>query len=183
MTRVFVLCTGRCGSTTFARAAAHADNFTAAHESRTHLLGPTRLAYPLQHIEVDNRLAWWLGRLDQTHGDTAHYVHLLRDPAEVARSYAGRQNYGLMKAYRETLLLNLNFRAPQTPVADMAADLVETITANITHFLRDKTRVMTVQVESIATDFPRFWHWIGAQGDLAAAMAEWQVRHNATKPT
>ena len=182
MTRVFVLCTGRCGSTTFAKAAAHADNFTAAHESRTHLLGPARLAYPLQHIEVDNRLAWWLGRLDQTYGDTAHYVHLLRDPAEVARSYADRQHYGLMKAYRESLLLNLRFRAPQTPLAAMAADMVETITANIGLFLRDKSRVMKVQLETIADDFPRFWDWIGAKGDLAAAMAEWQVRHNPTKP-
>ena len=61
MTRVFVLCTGRCGSTTFARAAAHATNFTAKHESRTYKLGAQRLAYPDNHIEVDNRLAWWRG--------------------------------------------------------------------------------------------------------------------------
>ena len=182
MTRVFILCTGRCGSTTFAKAAAHATNFTAKHESRSWMLGPARLAYPDNHIEIDNRLSWWLGRLDQRFGDSPHFVHLLRDPGEVARSYAGRQHYGLMKAYRESLLLNLILRPPFPAMADIAADMVETITANITHFLRDKSRVMTIGLETIATDFPRFWNWIGAKGDLAAAMAEWQLRHNATKP-
>jgi hypothetical protein len=146
------------------------------------MMGPARLAYPPDHIEVDNRLSFWLGRLDQTYGDRPRYVHLLRDPAEVARSYAGRQHYGLMKAYRESLLLNLSLRKPLPPMIDIAADMVETITANITHFLRDKTRVMTMHVETMDTDFPKFWHWIKAKGDLDAAMAEWQVRHNPTKP-
>ena len=31
--RVFVLCTGRSGSTTFVRACQHIDNYTASHES------------------------------------------------------------------------------------------------------------------------------------------------------
>ena len=54
---VFVLCTGRCGSTTFACACRHIENYTAAHESRSHLAGPERFAYPEDHIEVDNRLS------------------------------------------------------------------------------------------------------------------------------
>jgi hypothetical protein len=178
---VFVLCTGRCGSTTFAKAAAHATNFTAAHEARTHLTGPARFAYPFNHVEVDNRLAWNLGRLDQAYGDDAHYVHLLRDPAQVAQSFVSRQNYGLIKAYRETILLNLVLRAPKTNKALIAADMIDTITSNITHFLRDKTKVMTVHLDSIDSDFPAFWHWIGATGDLTAAMGEWSVRHNATE--
>jgi hypothetical protein len=31
-------------------------------------------------------------------------------------------------------------------------------------------------------DFPKFWHWIGATGDLDAAMATFATRHNASKP-
>ncbi len=54
---VFVLCTGRCGSTTFIKACAHITNYTAAHESRTGLLGSDRLDYPGKHIEADNRLS------------------------------------------------------------------------------------------------------------------------------
>ena len=122
---VFVLCTGRCGSTTFAKASAHATNFTAAHESRSHMTGPRRFAYAQGHIEVDNRLAWNLGRLDRAYGDTAHYVHLLRDPQAVADSFVGRQNYGLIKAWRETMLLNLVLRAPKTDIALIAADMID----------------------------------------------------------
>lgn len=76
---VFVLSTGRCGSTTFVKACEHITNFSAAHESRTGLLGAARLDYAGNHIEADNRLSWLLGRLDRTYGNAAFYVHLRRD--------------------------------------------------------------------------------------------------------
>ena len=181
MTQVFVLCTGRCGSTTFARAAEHITNYTVKHESRTHLLGPARLAYPTRHIEVDNRLAWWLGNLDQTFGDTPYFVHLTRDPTEVAASYANRKHYGLLKGYHKSLLCHRMRPNTETDMTKIAADMVATITANITHFLRDKTKVMQMPLETIEKDFPTFWHWIGAKGDLPAALAEWTVLHNASQ--
>ncbi|MEO5620143.1 MAG: hypothetical protein ABIQ85_04440 [Cypionkella sp.] len=181
MTQVFVLCTGRCGSTTFAAACQHATNFTAAHESRTYRLGPARFAYPPNHIEVDNRLAWFTGRLDDSFGEAPFYVHLTRNAAETASSFAARMNHGLMKAYRTGILPNLLLREPQTTAAEVGSDLVETLTANIRLFLRNKPRVMQVRLETMTEDFPKFWHWIGAEGDLSAAMAEFQTRHNATK--
>ncbi len=181
MTRVIVLCTGRCGSTTFAAACKHATNYTAAHESRTYRLGADRFAYPDNHIEVDNRLAWLTGRLDATFGDTPFYVHLRRNTAETTASFASRNSHGLMKAYRTGILPNLLLRRPETPALDIATDLVDTLTANITLFLRDKSRVMEMSLETMADDFPKFWTWIGATGDLDAAMAAFQTRHNATK--
>jgi hypothetical protein len=86
---VFVLCTGRCGSLAFARACAHMTNYSCGHESRCSLLGAERLSYPSRHIEVDNRLAWLLGRLDETYGKDAFYVHLRRDRDATARSSGG----------------------------------------------------------------------------------------------
>lgn len=50
---VFVLCTGRCGSMTFAEACSHAVNYTTGHESGRHRRYD--LKYPADHIEVDNR--------------------------------------------------------------------------------------------------------------------------------
>ena len=181
MSRVFVLCTGRCGSTTFGQAVAHCSNYTSGQESRNELIGPARLDFPDQHIEIDNRLSWTLGRLDQAYGDAPFYVHLLRDPETVAQSFVSRHKYGVMKAYREGILAKHFNRHPKAPLIEVARDLVDTITTNITAFVKTKPRVMTVQVETIATDFPAFWHWIGAEGDLSAAMAEWNIRHNATK--
>ena len=76
---VFVLSTGRCGSTTFIKACSHITNYSSAHESLSTRTGKQRLNYPENHIEADNRLSWLLGRLDNTYGDDAFYVHLNRN--------------------------------------------------------------------------------------------------------
>ncbi len=52
------------------------------------------------------------------------------------------------------------------------------MTENIRCFLRDKAHAMEVRVERAHEDFRTFWRWIGAEGNLDAALAEWDVRHN-----
>lgn len=174
---VFILNSGRCGSTTFIRACSHIHNFTALHESRSGLIGAERLNYPANHIEADNRLSWFLGRLERQYGDDAWYVHLSRERAATAASFARRSEFGIMQAYRDGILLGLQ----GTPSAhEVALDYLDTIEANITHFLRDKSHQMQFRLEQAQEDFPRFWEWVGAEGDLQAALAEWQTRHNAS---
>jgi hypothetical protein len=173
---VFVLCTGRCGSLTFAKACGHITNYTSGHETRCKRLGKDRLAYPPGHIEVDNRLSWFLGRLDETYGDQAHYVHLLRDRDETARSCNQRWVHGgIMDAYCCGILTR-----KQTHRLEICQDYCETVGENIRLFLKDKSRVMTVRLEQAKEDFTRFWSWIGADGDLVASLAEWETRHNKT---
>lgn len=177
---VFVLCTGRCGSMTFARACGHARNYTAAHESRTGLLGADRFAYPSQHIEVDNRLSWLLGRLDRAYGDDAFYVHLLRDRDAVAASFVKRIDRGIMRAYRDNgILLGLPEDADPTGIA---LDYCDTVNANIEQFIATKPARMTMRLEDAAVGFPQFWERIGAVGDLQAALRSFEVRHNASRP-
>ncbi|MCX8570590.1 MULTISPECIES: hypothetical protein [Hyphomicrobiales] len=173
---VFVLCTGRCGSTTFAKACGHIDNFTSGHETRSRLVGADRLAYPVRHIEADNRLSWLLGRLEKKYGDNAHYVHLTRDPDAVAESFALRSAHGIMKGYRDAILMEAGNAAP----ISIARDMIDTVTCNIEAFLRNKTSSMQVRLETSGEDFARFWDWIGATGNWEGAAAEWSVRHNAT---
>lgn len=171
---VFVLCTGRCASTTFARACGHMTNFTAAHESRVGSIGEQRLDFPDHHIEVDHRLAFQLGRVDEKFGDAAYYVHLTRDPAATAASWAERFTLGtMMSSYRRGMIGD-----ETVPRRASAVEMVETAAANIRHFLRDKPHVAQVRVEHAEPDFRAFWHWIGAVGALDQALAEWRVRHN-----
>lgn len=179
---VFVLCTGRCGSTTFIKASAHMRNYTAGHETRTHLIGPARLDYAPGHIEADNRLSWFLGRLDQVWGDRALYVHLTRDRDAVAQSFLSRWGNGVIAAYHSSLLMNAPKLSPDTPPLAVCGDYVDTVTANIRHFLRDKTHVLSMTLENGKADFARFWDLIGATGNRDAALAEWDVKHNATRP-
>jgi hypothetical protein len=174
---VFILNSGRCGSTTFIRACSHITNFTARHESRCGLIGAERLNYPANHIEADNRLSWFLGRLDQKYGDDAFYVHLSREREATAASFARRRDFGIMQAYREGILLALE----GAPAAhDIALDYLDTVEANIAYFLKDKSNKMAFRLEEAQTDFSDFWSRIGAEGNLPAALAEWQTRHNAS---
>jgi len=174
---VFVLNSGRCGSTTWIRACRHITNYSAGHESRSHLVGPQRLAYPPNHIEADNRLSWLLGRLDAAYGPRAFYVHLRRDPQATAKSFARRRHFGILRAYAEGILLGAD---PRTDPMALAGDYLETVEANIRLFLRDKPKVMEARLERLEEDFRAFWQAIGAQGDLQGALAELRVRHNAS---
>lgn len=146
-----------------------------------HRTGSERLAYPARHIEADNRLAWMTGRLEEAYGDRAWYVHLQRDPVQVVRSFVRRAEFGIMKAYREGILLQDGENA--SPAEVIAGDYLHTVTANIRHYLRDKSRVMEFRLEHAREDFQVFWEWIGARGDLHAALAEWEHPHNASANT
>jgi hypothetical protein len=173
---VFILSAGRSGSQTFARACAHIANYTSAHESRSGLLGAAHFDYPDGHIESDNRLSWLLGRLDRRFGDRAFYVHLTRETGPVAASWAKRAHTGMMNAYRYAIL----WHCPKDATAlQVALDYCGTVEENIRLFLRDKKNWMPFRLEEARERFPEFWRRIGANGDLDAALAEFDVRHNA----
>ena len=180
---VFVLCTGRCGSTTFARACGHMRNYSAAHESRTQHIGAGRLAYPERHIEVDNRLAWFLGRLEREYGSEAFYVHLRRNRRDTAASFRKRYERGLIKGYaRYILWRNAGEKKLDHDPIDVCLDYCDTVNTNIEVFLQNKPHAMTFRLENAQQDFERFWERIGAEGNRAKAMAEWETSYNETPP-
>jgi hypothetical protein len=154
---VFVLCTVRCGSVTFAKACSHVTNFSSAHESRAKYPGRERISYPPDHIEVDNRLSWFLGRVEERYGASAYYVHLTRDREATALSFNRRWHMrsSIMRAYAEQICMT----SPKDPLA-MCRDYVETVTSNIRAFLRDKPNVMHIELEHATSQFPGFWRWI-----------------------
>ncbi len=174
---VFVLSTGRCGSTTFVEACKHISNYTAAHESRSRLIGDEHFEYPQDHIEADNRLSWFLGRLERAYGDNAIYVHLKRNVKDTAESYSKRYDGGIMRAYRDSILcVHPSYYNP----VKVCADYCHTVNSNIEAFLRDKTNKMTVCLETANVDFEKFWRCIGAEGRLSDALSEWGRCYNAT---
>lgn len=174
---VFVLNTGRCGSLTFTKACRHIANYTVAHESRSHLLGRARLDYPDNHIEVDNRLSWFLGRLDARYGDSAIYIHLKRNDAATATSFVRRYSEGIIDAYRRSVLMALS---EDSLPESVCLDYCYTVNKNIELFLKGKSRTITLELESIKSDFPRFWQLVSAEGDLDAALREFEVTYNAS---
>lgn len=182
MVNVFVLCTGRCGSLTLARALGHITNWTSGHESRAHLL-KGRLDYPDRHIEVDNRLAWFLGGL-ATRYDDDHtlYVHLRRDPAAVAESYSHRfyVRAGIMHAFGAGIIRGRrHVPAPDRPQA--ARMYVDAVEENLAEFLAHRRHTMTMRIEQPHEPLDALWRRIGAEGDRQAAHTELNQRHNARR--
>lgn len=175
---VFVLSTGRCGSNTFARACQHVNNFSAGHESRMYGIR-NRVNYPDDHIEIDNRLSWFLGRLDRRYGNDAFYVHLKRDREDTAKSLARYYDGGIMKAYKERII----WRAGEDPTVsplDVCKHYYDTVNSNIELFLKDKPRSMKFWLGSAEEDFREFWDQIEAEGNRSAALMEWGRSYNAS---
>jgi hypothetical protein len=172
---IFILNAGRCGSTTWIEACRHIRNYSAAHESRAHLVGEARLDYPPRHIEADNRLSWFLGRLQRRYGNDAFYVHLQRERAPSVDSFVRRNEFGIMRAYRDGILLGADETLAPERIAE---DYLDTVEQNLLAFLRDKPHRMNAHLETIVDDFQTFWRAIEAQGDLQAALAELDTRHN-----
>lgn len=176
---VFVLNTGRCGSTTFIRACKHIENYSCAHESRSGMLANDRFNYPDNHIEADNRLSWLLGRLDEKYGDNAIYVHLKRNDDETARSLVRRYYFGMIKAYRrDGVLLGLPEESDSRAVA---LDYCHTVNSNIELFLKYKTKKIVVDIGNIENDFTSFFEYIGAKGNVKAALAEFNIKYNSSE--
>lgn len=184
---IFVLCTGRCGSVTFIRACRHITNYTSGHETRSCDIGRARLVYPPGHIEADNRLAWLLGRLDRAYGNSAFYVHLKRDLQSTAQSFAKRHDKGIMRAYQGDGIIPLGYgtgagkHLSWDRRLEIAIDYCRTVDANIELFLGDKTKTLTVGLESIEKDFALFWEQCQADGDLRSAILELRQKHNSTE--
>ena len=176
---VFVLSTGRCGSTTFIEACKHITNYTCGHESRSAMLGEARLDYPENHIEADNRLSWLLGRLDKKYNNKAFYVHLKRNESDTARSFTKRYSLGIMRAYRGSgILMDL---PEQSDPMSVSLDYCNTVNSNIELFLKDKSQKITLDLENIESDFIKFCQLIDAEGDISAAIAEFESDYNSTK--
>lgn len=151
-------------------------NFTAGHETRWGKIGEDRLAYPPNHIEVDNRLSWYLGRLDKKYGDNAVYVHLTRDPDQVAASYNRRWTLyaGIIPSYARGIALS------QLYDISVCYDYIDTVEENIELFLRDKSRVYRIDIAEPHEVFKQFWNGIGAQGDLEKALEAFEHKFNAS---
>jgi hypothetical protein len=104
-------------------------------------------------------------------------VHLKRNDRKTADSLLNRYHGGIMRAYAAGILMRKN--AQHDPLA-VCLDYCDTVNSNIECFLKDKPHTLTMTLENAKADFRVFWKQIGAQGNLDAALAEWDVRHNAS---
>lgn len=123
--------------------------------------------YPSQHIEVDTLLSWRLGQLVSRYPD-ALYVHLMRDPVEVAKSHAGRRR-GVHKFWWRCILSNWYKRLDGESAVDAALDMIDAVNSNIKFACKD-VLYLPVWIETPSSSFSEFWELIDARGDRGAAL-------------
>lgn len=182
--RVFVLSSGRSGTTTFAKACSHITNFSTAHESGRFV----DWSYPDGHIEVDNRLSWQTGNLFFRYNAEVAFVLLSRRRDHVIASFARRYREfrdGIIRAYHMGILAaDYQEKSRLMTYEQVAEHFIEALTFNLRLFFiavaleRRDAPMPHVALETISDDFPFFWNAIGAKGDLEAAMSEFDTRYN-----
>jgi hypothetical protein len=174
---VFVLCTGRCGSHTFAAACGrNITNYTTSHESGAcrdaRFLDDLTFRYPPNHIEVDNALALFCFLLDKQYGKDAYYVHLVREAPDCIGSLTKR------KCCRR--LCGLLFRdetgREYTP-ARQASLYYHVYNSILDGFMR-AVKGITIHIESPESGFGEMWQAIGAEGDYDQAVKDLGNRLN-----
>lgn len=174
--RVFVLCTGRCGSLTFKKACSHISNYTSLHESKAKEVSLLRATYPDNHIEIDNRLNFFFGLIDEKYKDDVFFVHLKRNEKDVVKSFMKRfTKVGIMSGfYHSVFMLSKKewFKKCRTAIM-----YVKTTNKNIELFLKDRPSIC-IDIYDPKENFVLFWNAIGAEGDLNKALTEFDVKYN-----
>jgi hypothetical protein len=185
MTNVFVLGPGRCGTVTFARACEHIGGFTSGHETRARQIGEARFDYPDDHIEVDNRLSWFLGGLARRFDDDSTlYVHLTRERSAVVESFERRWDSAFRASIIRAFGHGIVSRSADWSVDERRAVCgfyVDTVNQNVAEFVAGR-RSIALQLELLDEQFVPFAERIGGLVDADAALAELRVRHNSSDP-
>lgn len=168
--RVFVTGTGRCGSVSFEAACRHFTNYRSGHETSC------GLEYPDQHIEVSPHLRCCIPYLAAKYPGSL-WVHLIREPQPCIDSLAALDHGYVMRAYavlHSTALVGAN-------PSDIAFWYYwwenDAIRTQLAALVAPQNRI-TLHLDRIKKDWERFTYWIGAQGDLGASLAAWDVRRN-----
>lgn len=167
--RVFVVGTGRCGTSTFYQACRHIENYTAGHETaaRTWTIYP----YPDKHIEVAGHLSMLMGRVIYAYPGS-FWVHLIRRKEACVRSLASQSQAPLDSFARHW------FQVFQLDPLKAAIGFYDCVNANIRTMLNGVEH-MTIQTEWAKDKWSEFWERIGAEGDYDASVAEWDRKYNA----
>jgi hypothetical protein len=174
--RIFVTGTGRCGSVTFSQACRHVTNYTCGHETHTNKRTAEGLRgdvahwdYPDNHIEVSPQLVIGIPILRRRYPE-ARWVHLVRrDRDACARSLCLRSD---MRAFAKYWFLNAD--PDELSVAYAVYDTVRSLCQAL---LPD---AFTLELEQARLQWRACWEFIGARGDFARSLREWETRHNAT---
>jgi hypothetical protein len=124
-----------------------------------------------------------LGSLEEYYGDSPIYVHLMRDPDEVAESFLKRYSPsfigGIMHGFGHGILKQPTLYEGEN-LRNMAHMYVNIVNLNIKSFLKDKSKVVIMDMASPRESIIKIWEMGEIEGDIEKAFLEWNFKHNAS---
>ena len=178
--RVFILAPERSGTTTFYKACKHITNYVTSHETNQNSLAKhLNMTYPDNHIEIDNRLVFNLGYLDRFYGDSVFvvlYRPIYKNIYSLMKRFHDRGS--IVEGYMDNIIGVRPELASEKEKHQAAWCYTVSTRNNIRLFLKGKKDIFTILIEDPEVNFIKFWKFIGAEGDLQAALNEFRVKHN-----
>ena len=123
---VFIISPGRTATTSLSHTFSHLNQHTSGHETRTKFLGDDRVKFDENHVECDNRLAWFMPRLTAKYNQTGLLIIVRRDVQKIAKSYDKRwYKINITKAYSQGILMRDLEENSVEVCADFATNIYE----------------------------------------------------------
>jgi hypothetical protein len=176
--KVIVLSTGRVGSMTFARACGRIENYRSGHETNRRQLFSHKISIDYGCIEVDNRLSWAPGLISNIADERTVIVHLTRTREKVQKSFLQRSSRGIIRAYKKDITMGAFINYDDQKII---SDYIETIEANIKILEKCCKKFFTIDIDNPTSEFIKFYDFIRAEGDINECLAEFSIKHNASK--
>ena len=166
--RVFVVGTARSGTTTLYQACRHIKNYTAGHESEAGMV-PT-YHYPNQNIEASHLLVIAIPLLRSRYPDSK-WVHIVRNKEKTVASM------------RRQLWDWSEWWVAQWYLTQQHSDIyygIESYYDRVNDLCKElmPAEHMTIDIDTAKEQWPDFWNWIGAEGEMEAAMKEFDRAYN-----
>ena len=174
---IFVLSTGRAGSTTFSKACAHLDNYTVSHGCKFTNACDLTFNYPDNHIAVDNRFVDHLNTLNNLYQKDVLYIILhrnLKEQAESLKKLDEKNKYLSLDSCEGVLSYEDYLIKQDEKIADFLYTNYE-----LPYRYKVEHNFLDFNLSLAKDNFDYFWHLINGKGNLTEALDEWDIKYNA----
>jgi hypothetical protein len=165
--RVFVVGTGRCGTTTFYQACRHITNYTVGHESEGFRI--PKYEFDDKHIEVSHLNSIALPLLVKKYPDSM-FIHLIRDRQATIQSWVNGHPdlHEELNCWSRLWYMERNLDAAQIAAAryDRVFELCERMTT------------WSFKLDRATMWWGVFWRYIKAEGSYDEALKEFSRAYN-----
>jgi hypothetical protein len=179
--RIFVVGTGRNGSSTFYHAASHATNFQVNHET-WRSKSPSNSCYvdvrdkKRDQIEISSSVPFFIVQIMRKYPESK-FIHLVRRRTKCRDSLV-EHHTSRMRAWA------WNWFSDREPKMKNVAGAYYDATAESLHSLLPRDQTLTLPLEEAKTRWAAVWEFMDCEPgvdspEFAASLAEWDRRYNA----